>query len=96
MEAVGFVFILFGVLAVGSIVFGAWVALSLIKMIFRVLFGMFRSPSLGPPPLPFSAATNGHRCSRPGCQAVNAHSARFCRRCGRELDASVMRTAAVW
>ena len=94
-EAVGLIFILFGILAVSVVVFGAWVAFTVVKWVFVGVFGMFAGAR--PPALPHVEGVTAHRCSRPGCQTSNPGAARFCRRCGGELDGAIMtRRAAVW
>ncbi len=73
-------FIFMGVIAIGAIVFGVWIVSLVLRLIVRAFTGLFRWQ-----PMPQNRFGPTRRCPRRGCQAVNPASARFCRRCGREL-----------
>ena len=95
-EPITALLVLMGVIAVSTVVFAAWVVLSIVRWVFRGVFGILGVGHQRPPALPHRTF-GSHRCSRPGCQTINPSAARFCRRCGRELDNQmVMRRAAVW
>ena len=87
------IFIFMGIIAIGAIVFGVWVVAAIIRLVIRVFTGLFTwnpapDRNLGDPT---------RICPRSGCHAVNPSSARFCRRCGRELLRSEMSfRAATW
>ncbi|MGE5612125.1 MAG: hypothetical protein ACM359_22955 [Bacillota bacterium] len=84
-------FLFMGVIAITAIIFGIWVVVSVIKLIFHAFCGLFR---LDPAPRPVLGPTI--RCPRRGCHASNPVSARFCRRCGRELLKSEIGHTAMW
>lgn len=80
-----------GVIAITAIIFGIWVVVSVVRLIFRTFFGLFRWEAT---PRPALGATI--YCPRRGCHASNPVSARFCRRCGRELLKGEIGHAAMW
>src|SRR5690349_23135070 len=85
------ILIVFGVGVVGVLVFGGWAVVSVLRLMGRILFGPGANRQL--PALP-----GGVRCANPGCRADNPGRARYCRRCGRMLQAShpaVARRAAM-
>jgi hypothetical protein len=79
-EPFAFVFVFLAIAALTVMVFGAWLAFSVVRMVFRGLGMVFGigAPVLPRPPVP-------GRCPRHGCRQMNPQSARFCRRCGQEL-----------
>ena len=99
-----FVLIFVGIMTVSALVFGGWFLVMLVRGIGTFLglrqagpgpIGV-RRPSgavqIGPVP-------NQRTCPYELCRATNDSSARFCRRCGRELGAPLrpqVRRAAVW
>jgi len=92
-EAFTIVFVFFGVIVITAVVFAVWLVLTLARMIGRGIASILRFP-MRPPVMPGPTM----HCPRPGCQAVNPTSARFCRRCGQELlkGPAARRQAAVW
>ena len=86
------VLVLMGLLVVMAVVFGIWLVLAFIKLIFR---GIGYVVNGSEPPRMLTSPT--FLCPRGGCRAVNPSSARFCRRCGRELlRGELTRGAGVW
>jgi len=80
-DPISFFLIFLGVMAVGAAVFAVWVVAMIVRVIGRAFVGLFRWDAM--PRMSMGGPTR--RCPRRGCQAVNPSSARFCRRCGREL-----------
>lgn len=78
-EVVFTIFLFFGIIAVTVVLFGGWVIVSIVRFIFRTVFGISAGPAM---PVPRQM-----RCPRRRCDALNPVSARFCRRCGHELPA---------
>jgi hypothetical protein len=99
-----FVLIFVGIMTVAVLVFGGWFLLMLVRGIGSFL-GLRQAP---PPPIgvrrPSGAVQIGpvpdeRRCPYELCRATNDRSARYCRRCGRELGAPLrpqVRRAAAW
>jgi hypothetical protein len=84
-------FLFLGVIAITAVVFGVWVIVNVFRFVLRGFMGLFccHSPQhslIGPTV----------HCPRRGCHAVNPVSARFCRRCGRELLKHEIGQAAMW
>jgi ribosomal protein L40E len=86
-------FIIVAVLIVTAVLFGTWVVVSIMRGAFRtanwVLHGGRR---------PTFARPNDSICTRAGCGAVNPVTARFCRRCGQQIEATKhrpLRAAAI-
>ena len=106
-EFVIFILIFVAIMAVSALIFGGWFLALLIRGIASFL-GMRRNP----PPLPYRGGQRrpsgaiqtgpvvGQRqCQYELCKAGNDGTARFCRRCGRELTRPAhvnVRRAAVW
>jgi hypothetical protein len=89
------VLIFMGVIALTAVIFGGWVIVTLVRVLFRGVGALFAPPSL--PPMPGSA--RGVICDNGYCRAVNPGTARFCRRCGRQLPEAQrvqVRRAAMW
>ncbi len=96
-----FVLIAFGVLALGTVLFGGWLLLKVVGLIGRGLGSLVGLPPAhrpalsGPPTL---------RCPRSKCHAANVPAAKFCRRCGVAMSGDVLATrgrpavrrAAMW
>jgi ribosomal protein L40E len=87
-------FIIITIVVVATMLFGAWIVVSILRGLFRgvgwVLHGGRCSSSRRPA---------GYICARAGCGAVNPASARFCRRCGQQIEITKhqpLRSAAVW
>jgi hypothetical protein len=88
------VLIFFGVIAIAFVLFMVWLVVSVIRLIVQAMMPRrLRAPR--PPVRPAFI-----RCRGDGCGADNPGSARFCRRCGRELETELrgMRIprAALW
>ena len=93
MDIVFGILVVFGIALVGALVFGGWVIVAIVRLAARMLGGLFSS---APPPLPRVPVI---RCARGGCRADNPGRARFCRRCGKMLQApepAVARRVAAW
>jgi hypothetical protein len=92
----------FGVITVTAVIFGVWVVLSILRMIFRALGWGARL--LVPPTVPAQRRTidvhaSNVKCERPRCGAGNPPGARFCRRCGKRLAGErcvAVRRVAMW
>jgi len=107
MEFLLFIAIFVGIMAISALVFGGW----FIVMVFR---GIATFLGLRPAETPRQFQGGGGRrpittqsgppgqqrlCPYELCKSTNDLSARFCRRCGRELGAPRVvnvRRAAVW
>jgi hypothetical protein len=91
-ETLTIFFVFFGVIAVTAVVFAVWLVLALLRLVFRGLFGI-----CGISPRPRAVLGPTCTCPGPGCHATNPSTARFCRRCGRELlKSNLLRHAALW
>ena len=106
-EFILFVAIFIGIMAVSALIFGGWFLVMIGRAIAAFLGVRPDAPAVGPrrpsgaypigpvPPPP----PNQRTCPYELCKAGNDMTARFCRRCGRELGAPVrtqVRRAAVW
>jgi hypothetical protein len=103
-EFILFLAIFVGIMAVSALIFGSWFLL----MVFRGIAGFLGLRPTPPPPIgprrPSGAVQIGppgsqRLCSYELCKSPNESSARFCRRCGREMAAPArvnVRRAAVW
>ena len=86
-----------GIMAVASVVFGAWLIVMAARFVWRRVFGMPSPHARRPIALLQTSARN--QCVRPLCCAENPPTARFCRRCGRVLPAAqqvAVRRVAMW
>ena len=85
------VLVIFGVLCLSAVLFGAWLIAIVLRGIGRA-FGMILWP--------FRSTRSSHvqHCQRPNCQAANPDHARFCRRCGSPLGSAHvrLRRVAMW
>lgn len=92
------ILIVFGVIAVASLIFGAWLLVVIARGLGRA-FGLFASrqqpPDAGylqqargllPPPRPGQVW-----CDRQRCHATNPDGVGFCRRCGSQLNGTTAR-----
>jgi hypothetical protein len=104
-EFILFVLIFVGVMAVAALIFGGWFLVMLLQGIGRFI-GVLPSPKppqIGPRRRSGAVQTgpvsDQRACPYELCKASNDVSARFCRRCGRQLTAPShvhVRRAAVW
>ena len=100
-----FVLIFVGIMVVSALVFGGWFLVMLVRGI-----GAFLGLRQTPPPaqigvrrpsgaVQIGPVPNQRTCPYELCRAPNDGSARFCRRCGREMGAPLrpqVRRAAAW
>jgi len=100
MDIVVAILIFIGVVIIVTLGFGGWVIVAILRLMTRALGGGGRSYA-PPPRLPGSG--RGNPCAYSNCRAVNAPTARFCRRCGRPVapgtvqrNAAVVRRVAMW
>jgi hypothetical protein len=75
--------LIFGLGALAAIVFAGWVILTGARTLWRFVTGEVGTATQG------SIATGDPRCRNGGCGTVNPVQARFCRRCGSSLGATV-------
>lgn len=100
MDPGGFILIVLaviGVIVVGTLVFGGWVIVSIVRLLARAVGGG-ASTSAPPARLP-PAMQQRVSCVYANCRAGNELSARFCRRCGRPVagrHGAVVRRVAMW
>jgi hypothetical protein len=105
-EFVVIFFVFAAVIIITAVIFGGWLVIGSIRLIFRV-FGLLlgidgRSHRVGyepqrPPALPSGAQT--WPCPNERCRAANPLDARFCRRCGTMMPTPhrvQVRRAAMW
>lgn len=104
-EFILFIAIFVGIMVVSALIFGSW----FLVMVFRGIAG-FLGLRPTPPAMPIGSkrpsgavqigpVANQRVCQYELCKSPNDLSARFCRRCGRELAAPSpvrVRRAAVW
>jgi len=98
MEVLISILIFIAVIVVTAVLFGGWLIIAMIRLVFHALFGLFgvdqskaRSPAV--------RALTSVQCPRQGCRTSNPTGARFCRRCGGELPSVQrvgVRRAAMW
>jgi len=105
VEFVLFLAIFIGIMTISAFIFGSWVVISLFRGV-----GTFFGVRPVPPPTPIGPrrpsgavqigpVPNQRICQYELCKSPNDVSARFCRRCGREMVAVApvkIRRAAVW
>jgi hypothetical protein len=112
MEFILFLVIFVGIMAVSALVFGGWFLVMIARGIGAFLgvrpAGVPQPPPGQPMPYGFQRPSGavqtgpvaGHRvCAYELCKADNDGTARFCRRCGRQLAAPArvrVNRAAVW
>lgn len=78
MEIVTGIFLVFGLLLVGVLVFGGWLVIAFLRLLWRALSGGGRNDQSLPP-------RRFVWCPNAGCRAQNPPVARFCRHCGRAM-----------
>lgn len=98
MEVIVVILVFLGVIFVAALFLGGWIIVAIARLLARALSGGAPAASARvPPPL--------HRvvCPHANCRSTNDASARFCRRCGRPVDARhegrqgpVVRRVAMW
>jgi hypothetical protein len=83
------ILIFVGVMGVTALLFGGWIVVSIIRFVGRA---MSRQPAAPP-----SMMRTGDcvLCANEMCRTPNPPAAQFCRRCGRALNQSAARPAAV-
>ena len=102
-EFILFLAIFIGIMAVSALIFGSWFLI----MLFRGIAGFLGLRSTPPPIGPrrpsgavqIGPVPNQRICPYELCKSPNDVTARFCRRCGREMVAPSpvkVRRAAVW
>ena len=64
------------VVGVSVVLFGFWVGISILKLIWRLVNGGSNQAAVN---------SSGRPCMNPGCRTGNPVHARFCRRCGSNL-----------
>jgi hypothetical protein len=89
LEYVIAILIFLAVMTVTAVIFCLWMVIVAGRLIFRGIGGIFgifgRFGSIPAPRLPMQMGGRGVTCQNPQCHALNTESARFCRRCGKEL-----------
>lgn len=86
-----------GVIVVGTLVFGGWVIVSIVRLLARAIGG--GGPASAPPARLPPRTPQRASCFYANCRADNVPSARFCRRCGRPVagrHGAVVRRVAMW
>lgn len=79
-EPVTIILVFLGVMVVTTAVFAVWLVATIIKLVSRGIAALIR-PGGGRP----SLLRSEYQCPRASCRQTNPASARFCRRCGKEL-----------
>ena len=99
-EPVTIILVFLGVMVVTTVVFAVWLVATVIKLVSRGIAALVRPGGGGRSPL-----RPEYECPRQSCRQTNPSSAKFCRRCGKELLRSElmvqdrnreMRRAAAW
>lgn len=86
LEYVIAILIFLAVMTVTAVIFCLWMVIVAGRLIFKGIGGVFRQfGSIPAPRLPMQMGARGVTCQNPQCHALNTESARFCRRCGKEL-----------
>jgi hypothetical protein len=86
------------VIVMTALLFGGWLIVSIIRLIFRALGAVF-SPT---PPMPRRVSVASAplvTCPNARCRSANPIAARFCRRCGVAIPTPqhvAARRAAMW
>ena len=105
-EFILFIAVFVGIMVISALIFGGWFLVMIVRGIASFL-GLRPAP-MGPaaigPRRPSGAVQigpvpNQRTCPYELCKASNDSSARFCRRCGRQLGAPVrqdVRRVATW
>ena len=95
-EVVVTFFLLAAVMMVTALLFGGWLIVSIIRLMFRAVGAVFKPLTLNPIVGPTARAVI---CSNTRCRGANPATARFCRKCGVALQVSqrvAVRRAAMW
>jgi hypothetical protein len=79
MEWLFAILLFFGVIAVAAVLFGGWLIVSIVRLIWQVL------SHLAGPGEEEARAARGEPCGNDRCLATNPVTANFCRRCGTPL-----------
>ena len=79
-EPVTVILVFLGVMVVTTVVFAVWLVATIIKLISRGISALI-CPGVGRTML----SRSEYECPRSGCRQTNPASAKFCRRCGKEL-----------
>jgi hypothetical protein len=88
-EAFTILFVMIGVLVITAVAFVVWIIVAIAKLLARGIAALLGvAVDVSRPPALTST------CSRQGCRALNPGSARFCRRCGLELNRRAARCCA--
>jgi hypothetical protein len=104
-EFVLFIAIFVGIMAISALIFGGWFLVMIVRGIasFLGVRPVTSPPAIGPRrpsgAVQIGPVPNQRTCPYELCKAPNDGTARFCRRCGRELGAPVhaqVRRAAGW
>ena len=84
IHALFILFVFVAIFGIATVFFAVWLGVSVIRWIVRLLLG----PGLKPPQtVTMTSSHQTRRCNRAGCHAINASTARFCRRCGQSFQA---------
>jgi hypothetical protein len=102
-EFILFLAIFVGIMAISALIFGSWFIIMLVRGIAG-FFGVRQNPPPIGPRRPSGAVQigpvpNQRICPYELCKSPNDPTARFCRRCGREMAPATpvkVRRAAVW
>jgi hypothetical protein len=97
MEGVFVIFLFVGVIAITALIFGAWIVVGIVRLVFRAIGALFVAPA--PPPPQRAQVIGTIQCGSQQCRATNPSNARFCRRCGQSLPiqrVAASRRAACW
>ena len=100
------ILIFVGVVIVSALVFGGWVIVAIVRLLARAIGGAPRAPlppaRVAAPRVPQGAPWRV-LCAQANCRAANPSTARFCRRCGRDVAGpvqgragAVVRRVAMW
>ena len=100
------ILIFIAVIAITAVLFGGWLILAVISLLWRMVMAPFRngrsSTLVLPPDATASSATAAAtiRCPNERCRAENPAGASFCRRCGTPVRSAVQpvqaRRVAMW
>ena len=76
--------IFIGVMAIAGVLFAGWLLVMAFRGLASLVTRMLGGGPAAPPPVPANSVT----CRHERCRAPNPSAARFCRRCGRSIDAA--------
>jgi len=86
------------VIMVTALIFSAWLIVSIVRVMFRMIVALF-SPAPSSSRRGTSSPPALVMCTNARCRGPNPPGARFCRRCGVALPAAqrvAVRRAAMW